>query len=77
MAAAQSQAEIKFITGRHEEIVFAIYNLLGKQVFTRRISAQRGINTISLDASDFSKGIYLYSLNNKEQLLTKTMFVTH
>jgi len=70
------QAEIQFISGKSDDIVFAIYNLLGKQVYLRRIKATSGLNIIDINTSSFSEGIYLYSINNGNKVLTNRMIVS-
>ena len=70
-----NQAEIKFISGKSDDIIFRIYNLLGKQVYFREIRAIKGINSIDINTTDFPDGIYLYSINNGEEVLAKRMIV--
>jgi len=70
-----NQAEIKFVSGKSDDIMFRIYNLLGKQVYFREIRAIKGINSIDINTTDFPDGIYLYSINNGEEVLAKRMIV--
>ena len=71
-----NQTKIQFISGKHETIEFVIYDMLGKQINSRIISAERGINTIDLNINYLDEGIYMYSINNGEDFLTKRMIVT-
>ena len=66
---------IKFNSPNSENIVFKIYNLLGEEIETQLISSFRGVNTINLNTSSYSEGIYLYSINNGNKVLTKRMIV--
>lgn len=72
-----NQAEIQFISGKSDDIVFRIYNLLGKQVYLREIRTNRGINSIDVNTTAFPAGIYMYSINNGEKVLTKRMIVAN
>jgi len=72
-----NQAEIKFITGKSDDIMFRIYNLLGKQVYFREIRSTKGINSIDINTTDFTDGIYLYSINNGEKIISKRMIVAN
>ena len=72
-----NQAEIKFITGKSDDIMFRIYNLLGKQVYFREIRSTKGINSIDINTTDLPDGIYLYSINNGVTVLTKRMIVAN
>ena len=69
------QAKIQFVLGESDDIVFSIYNLLGKQVYLRKIKANRGLNTIDVNTSSYPEGLYLYSINNRNKVLTKRMVV--
>ena len=70
-----NQAKIQFISGCPERITFAVYNLLGEQIDSQVITSSRGVNTIRLNTSSYSKGLYLYSINNGKELLTQRMIV--
>jgi len=69
------QAQIQFVLGQSDDIVFSIYNLLGKQVYLRKIKANRGLNTVDVNTSSYPEGLYLYSINNANAVLTKRMIV--
>ena len=68
---------IKFNSPANEKIIFKTYNLLGEEIESRQISSSSGVNTIELNTSAYSEGIYLYSINNGSQLLTKRMIVNY
>ncbi|MEC7646017.1 MAG: T9SS type A sorting domain-containing protein [Bacteroidota bacterium] len=70
-----NQAKIQFVSGAPEEVVFKIYNLLGEEIESQLISSSRGVNTIYVNTSLYPEGVYLYSINNGKQLLTKRMVV--
>ena len=67
---------IQFIAGNQEVIDFSIINLLGDVVFKRAINAKRGVNTIDISSNDFSGGVYLYSISNGKNMLTKRMIIS-
>jgi hypothetical protein len=70
-----NQAKIQFISGNADNIVFTVYNLLGEEIDLQLISSNKGVNTINLNTSMYSDGIYLYSINNGSKLQTKRMVV--
>ena len=70
-----NQAKIQFVSGTPENITFKIYNLLGEEIESQLISSSKGVNTINLNTSSYSKGIYLYSINNGNKVLTKRMII--
>ena len=72
---AVNNAKIQFITGKPESVTFKVYNLLGEEVDSKTINSQRGVNTINVNTNSYSEGIYLYSINNGNEILTKRMIV--
>jgi hypothetical protein len=67
---------IQFIAGNQEVIDFSIINLLGDVVLKKAINAKRGVNTINISSNDFSGGVYLYSISNGKNMLTKRMIIS-
>jgi hypothetical protein len=57
--------------------MFRIYNLMGKLVYLKDIRVNRGLNSIDINISNFPDGIYMYSINNGETVLTKRMVVAN
>ena len=70
-----NQAKIQFVVGTPGDVVFKIYNLLGEEIESQIITTSRGVNTIQLNTLSYAEGVYLYSVNNGNQLLTKRMVV--
>jgi hypothetical protein len=68
---------IRFNSPKSENIIFKVYNLLGEEIESQLLSSSIGINTIKLNTFSYSEGVYLYSINNETQVLTKRMIVKH
>nr|MBA2407231.1 T9SS type A sorting domain-containing protein [Chitinophagales bacterium] len=52
-----------------------VFNAIGNQILYTSISGKHGINTITLDASKFSPGIYFYTVAAGDNSITKTLVV--
>jgi hypothetical protein len=72
---AVNNANIQFISGTSEAVTFKVYNLLGEEIESQFINSQRGVNTINVNTTSYSEGMYLYSINNGKEVLTKRMIV--
>ena len=70
-----NNAKIQFISGSSADIVFTVFNYLGEKIEERNIAATRGINDIEISANDYANGVYLYSINNGIQLVSKRMII--
>ena len=70
-----SNAKIQFISGISADVFFTVYNNLGKKIEERNIAASRGVNNIEISAKDYANGMYLYSINNGIQVVSKRMII--
>jgi len=72
-----NNAKIQFISGNSADVVFTVFNHLGEKIEERKIAASRGINDIEISANDYANGMYLYSINNGTQIVSKRMIVAN
>ena len=70
-----SNAKIQFISGNSADVVFSVFNYLGEKIEERNIAASRGVNDIEISAKDYANGMYLYSINNGIQVVSKRMII--
>jgi len=70
-----SNAIIQFISGNSADVVFTVFNYLGEKIEERNIAATRGVNDIEISAKDYANGMYLYSINNGIQVVSKRMII--
>ena len=68
-------SKIQFILGNSSDVVFTVFNYLGDKIEERNIIANRGINDIEISASNYANGMYLYSINNGLQIVSKRMII--
>lgn len=71
-----SRSEIRFSSVSNAEVEFKVYNLLGAVVYSNTFKAERGANTIRIEANSFSAGAYMYSIKNGNKTITKRMIVS-
>jgi hypothetical protein len=67
--------EIDYSTPLSSKMTFNVFNMLGQAVITRILNAKQGINQIYINSNELAPGIYMYSLNNGTQTITKRMVV--
>ena len=68
-------AKIQFISGNDKDVFFSVFNHLGEKIEERNISANRGVNDIEVFVNNYSSGMYLYSINNGVQIISKRMII--
>ena len=71
------QSKIQFITGEPKDIVFSVFNYLGEKMDEQMITANRGVNDIFINANNYPNGMYLYSINNGEKIISKRMVIAN
>jgi hypothetical protein len=67
---------IMFTSTRNEKIELNIFNAIGQSVLKQPVDAVAGSNEINVSTSVFADGIYIYTLRNADQTLTKRMVIT-
>ena len=73
----QNTAKIQFISGNSADVTFTVFNYLGEKVEERNITASRGVNDIKINAQNYTNGVYLYSINNGTQIVSKRMIIAN
>jgi hypothetical protein len=68
-------SKIEFYLPQASNVNISIYNVLGKVVKAEEILGGTGVNMYSLNAADFSNGIYFYNLTYANQTITKRFVV--
>jgi len=68
-------SSIRFNAPVNGNYQFEVIDMLGKTIESRSVIAQAGSNVIRVNANDYGKGVYMYSLTNGVQKLTRRMIV--
>ena len=66
---------IQFNTPNSDNVLFEVVDMFGKSVYNESISTNIGLNTYQFRHA-LSSGIYLYSINNGSETISKRMIVT-
>lgn len=66
---------VEFAMGYNTEVTFTVTNLLGEVVDRQVVAAPRGLNRINFDASSMSNGIYLYTITDGKNTISKKLIV--
>lgn len=65
---------IKFNTPTSDNILFEVIDMFGRKVFADNITASKGVKSYQFN-HNLSAGIYMYTINNGKQMITKRMIV--
>jgi hypothetical protein len=68
--------DISFYMPANGFIEFKVVNLIGKEVIRQVMEADPGRNNIRFDGNDFMPGVYVYSISNGSQTLTRRMIIS-
>ncbi len=72
---ASDQLKIQFISGTSKSVQFSVFNLLGEEVESYTIAANKGVNDIDLNTSLYANGMYFYAINNGEKVISKRLVI--
>jgi hypothetical protein len=71
-----STTDIGFSMPSQGYIEFKVVNLIGKEMIRQVMEADAGRNILRFDGSDFMPGVYVFSLSNGSQTLTRRMIIS-
>ena len=74
---SNKSTNIQYETIKSENVSFEITNLLGELILNKNVSSKIGLNSIQVNTSHLSNGIYLYSISNGLTTSTKRLIVNH
>jgi hypothetical protein len=67
--------KITFKSNSNTNVIFTVKNVLGKTVYTEKINTVKGKNSVPFFKGNLSKGIYIYTLQNKKQITSKRFVI--
>jgi hypothetical protein len=66
---------IQFAMGYASDVTFTVTNLLGKVVTTQKLAGNRGVNEVNFDATNVPNGVYLYTITDGKNVISKKLVV--
>ena len=70
-----NSTKIKFTSTSTSEIIFSVKNVLGKTVFKKTYTSKKGGNPILFFKNDLLAGMYIYSIQDKKNIISKRFVV--
>lgn len=67
--------KINFQSTKEQLIEFTVKNLLGKTVYLEQVNTKIGYNTIPFNRNDLIKGMYIYTLQTKNEVVSKRLVI--
>ena len=74
---ASGQTQIAFESHVSGSYTLKITNAVGETVLNKKVAASKGMNYIPVNTSTFSSGIYIYSLNDGKNTVSKRMEINN
>jgi len=73
---AVSYTDISFTSPLGGDFTLKVFNMIGKEVYNQTIRGMAGMNTTRVDTENFTPGVYMISLENGGQVVTRRMIVS-
>lgn len=67
--------EITFNAPLNASIILKVRNILGKTVFKKIYTVKSGKNNITFYKKDIATGMYIYSIQNKNKIISKRFII--
>lgn len=71
----RGKTRISYTVPSQGEVSIVVYNMLGKEVYSAKMIAQKGENHMELAAAQLVPGIYMYTISRGNTMVTKRMVV--
>jgi len=71
-----NETEIQFSLHGTGSVDFAVYNLIGKVVYSEKVNAANGLNKFQFSSDGLAPGIYIYSLKDEKATATGRMIIS-
>jgi hypothetical protein len=68
---------IPVVVNHSDAVTLTVSNLIGKKVFAQSYNLQKGKNNINVDVHALLPGIYLYSISNGKNTVTRRMIISN
>lgn len=69
------ETKITFVSDSNQIIVFSVKNVLGRTIYTRRHKITKGKNSILFSKNDLRSGVYIYTIQNSKELVSKRFVI--
>ena len=67
--------KINFRSTKIQIIEFTVKNLLGKTLYHEQVNSKIGYNTIPFKRDNLQKGMYIYTLQTKSEIISKRLVI--
>ncbi len=67
--------KIMFHSSVEQHIYFEVKNILGKSIFRTDFTSKQGLNEIIFQRDNIEKGMYIYSLQTDNEIISKRLVV--
>jgi hypothetical protein len=74
---SNSMTQIVFESNIAEMYTLQVVNTVGETIFSKKVQAAKGMNYIPVDTKNIASGIYIYSLSDGKNSVSKRMEVTN
>ena len=71
----ETSTKIRFMVRENGTVLFKVKNVLGRTVHYKELQVLKGENTLSFFKGDLSAGMYIYSIQNKKNIVSKRLVI--
>lgn len=70
-----NSTKITFKAADNTYAIFSVKNVLGKTVYKKKVKINSGNNSIPFSKGNLRAGMYIYSIQNKEKIVSKRFVI--
>lgn len=69
------KSKINFTSTTSQEVEFSVKNILGRKVYSEKIPARAGMNSILFNRNNLPQGMYIYSIQTENEIVSKRLII--
>ena len=69
------KSKINFTSSTSQSVVFSVKNILGKVVYSEKLEAKTGLNSILFNRNNSPQGMYIYSIQTDNEIVSKRLII--
>ena len=70
-----NSTNINFTSTSESKVIFSVKNILGKTVFKKTYTSEKGKNSFLFFKNDLLVGMYIYSIQDKNNMISKRFVI--
>lgn len=70
-----NSTNVSFKSKNKQVVVFSVRNVLGKTIYSKKITVDKGLNSILFYRDNLKSGMYIYTIQSNKEVISKRFVI--